>query len=38
MSDTYVIGIDMTPFTRRSGKTAAQLGAKRHCWRLTIAA
>jgi acetyl-CoA acetyltransferase len=28
MTDTYVVGIDMPAFTRRSGKTAGQLGAE----------
>lgn len=28
MSDIYIVGIDMIPFVRNSGKTAAQLGAE----------
>jgi acetyl-CoA acetyltransferase len=28
MSDIYIIGIDMIPFSRNSGKTAGQLGAQ----------
>lgn len=28
MSDVYIVGIDMTPFSRRSGRTAAQLGGQ----------
>ncbi len=27
MSDVYIVGIDMIPFSRNSGRTAAQLGA-----------
>ena len=27
MSDIYIVGIDMIPFARNSGRTAAQLGA-----------
>jgi acetyl-CoA acetyltransferase len=28
MSDIYIVGIDMIPFTRNSGRSAAQLGAQ----------
>lgn len=28
MSDIYIVGIDMIPFVRKSGRTAAQLGAE----------